>query len=45
MNIIIVLELDDPSELDAEEVKRDIQGTEDQIGREYRYRVKVLEVI
>lgn len=44
MKIIVSLELDSPYELSPEEIEKDIRMGEDQIGWNYDYKIKTVEV-
>ena len=45
MKITVELELSDPYELTAEEIEKDLQMAEDQIGGNYDYTIKSVKVI
>lgn len=45
MRITVELELSSPYELTAEEIEKDLQMSEDQIGWNYDYVIKSVEVI
>ena len=45
MKIIVELEYDEPYELTAEEIEKDIRMGEDQICWNYDYKIKHVEVI
>ena len=42
--ITVTLELDNPYDLDAEEIKKDIRMAEDQIGWHYDYKIVSIDV-
>ena len=44
MRIMVTLELDNPYDLDAEEIKKDIRMAEDQIGWNYDYKIVSIDV-
>ena len=44
MKITITLELDNPCDLDAEEIEKDIRMGEDQIGWNYNYKIVSIDV-
>lgn len=44
MKIIVILELDEPDDLDAEKIKKDIYRSEDQIGWDYVYKIVSVDV-
>lgn len=44
MKITVTLELDNPYDLDAEEIKKDIRMAEDQIGWNYDYKIISIDV-
>ena len=45
MTIIVTLELSSPYDLTAEEIEKDLRMDEDQIGWNYDYVIKSVEVI
>lgn len=44
MKITVTLELDNPYDLDAEEIEKDIRMAEDQIGWNYDYKIVSIDV-
>ena len=44
MTIIVELELDSPCDLTPEEIEKDLRLGEDQIGWNYDYKIKTVEV-
>jgi len=44
MKIIVTLEPDNPYDLDAEAIEKDIRKAEDQIGWDYDYKIISVEV-
>ena len=44
MKIIVTLELDNPYDLSAEEIEKDIRMGEDQIGWNYDYKIESVTV-
>lgn len=44
MKITVTLELDNPYDLDAEEIEKDIRMGEDQIGWNYDYKIVSIDV-
>lgn len=44
MRITVTLELDNPYNLSAEEIEKDIRMSEDQIGWNYDYKIEAVDV-